>query len=192
MQAYTTSLQPFFAGMPEDVTEQNLQARIRGNILMALSNKFKSILLSTGNKSELAVGYCTLYGDMCGGIGVLADVSKMRVYELAKWMNREKEIIPQNTIERPPTAELKPDQLDQDDLPPYDVLDAILQAYVENDLGVEEVAASLQVDVQLVQDVARRIHGNEYKRLQAPLGIRVTKKAFGIGRRYPIVQRFQE
>ncbi len=184
-------LDPLFVGMAEDVTEQNIQARIRGTLLMALSNKFGSLLLSTGNKSEMAVGYCTLYGDMSGGLAVLADVPKVMVYELARWMNREREVIPDRIITRPPTAELKPDQCDQDDLPPYEVLDPILAAYLEEHLGVDEIVAS-GFERRVVQDIIRRIRINEHKRKQAPLGIKVTSKAFGHGRRYPIVQGFTE
>ena len=191
MRAYRETLAPLFTGLPEDVTEQNIQARIRGNILMALSNKFGHLLLSTGNKSELAVGYCTLYGDMSGGLAVLADVPKQMVYALARELNRERELIPQRTISRAPTAELKPDQLDQDDLPPYATLDAILAAYLEEHLSVDQIAAR-GYERTLVADLVRRITANEYKRRQAPLGLKVTTKAFGQGRRYPIVQKFRE
>lgn len=190
MQAYRETLAPFFAGREEDVTEQNIQARIRGNILMALSNKFGHLLLSTGNKSEMAVGYCTLYGDMSGGLSVLSDVPKEMVYGLAREMNREREIIPERIITRPPTAELKPDQFDQDDLPPYEILDPILQAYLEDHLSIDEIAAR-GFDRAVVGDIVRRIQLNEYKRRQAPVGLKVTTKAFGPGRRYPIVQRFR-
>ena len=191
MEAYRTTLGPMFAGLPEDTTEQNIQARIRGNLLMALSNKFGRLLLSTGNKSEMAVGYCTLYGDMSGGLAVLADVPKVMVYELARLINSGQEMIPKRIITRPPTAELKPDQCDQDDLPPYEVLDAVLYAYLEQHKSIEEIAAE-GVEVQLVRDIVRRIKLNEYKRKQAPLGIKVTTKAFGPGRRYPVVQGFLE
>ncbi|MBV5317336.1 MAG: NAD+ synthase [Desulfobulbaceae bacterium] len=191
MEAYQATLAPLFANLPENTTEQNIQARIRGNLLMALSNKFGRLLLSTGNKSEMAVGYCTLYGDMSGGLAVIADVPKGMVYELARLMNKDQEVIPERIITRPPTAELKPDQCDQDDLPPYEVLDAVLHAYLEEHQGIEEIAAG-GVDVQLVRDIVRRIKLNEYKRKQAPLGIKVTTKAFGPGRRYPVVQGFME
>jgi len=191
MESYHTMLAPFFKGLDEDVTEQNIQARIRGNVLMALSNKFGNMLLSTGNKSEMAVGYCTLYGDMSGGLAVLADVPKVMVYELARWMNRKREVIPDRIITRPPTAELKPDQCDQDDLPDYDVLDPILAAYLEEHLGVDAIVKR-GFDRQIVQDVIRRVVINEHKRKQAPLGLKVTSKAFGYGRRYPIVHRFRE
>ncbi len=189
MQSYEQALNPLFAGLAEDLTEQNLQARIRGNLLMALSNKFGRLLLSTGNKSEMAVGYCTLYGDMSGGLAVLADLPKVMVYELARWMNRNGSVIPERIITRPPTAELKPQQTDQDDLPPYEVLDPILTAYLEEQCSVDEIAArGFQRDV--VQDIIRRIHRSEHKRNQAPLGLKVTSKAFGPGRRYPLAQGF--
>ena len=192
MDVYAQMLAPFFIGLPADVTEQNIQARIRGNLLMALANKFNCLLLSTGNKSEVAVGYCTLYGDMCGAVAVLADVYKTQVYDLARWINRDGEIIPQNTIIRPPTAELRPGQLDQDDLPPYAVLDPILQAYLEKGETVAAIANSLQVDIALVRDIVRRICQNEHKRVQASLSIRVSRKAFGLGRRVPVIQGFRE
>ena len=191
MEAYRESLDPLFAGLDEDATEQNIQARIRGNLLMALSNKFNSLLLTTGNKSEMAVGYCTLYGDMSGGLAVIADVPKIMVYQLARLMNRETEIIPERIITRPPTAELKPDQCDQDDLPPYEVLDVVLQAHLEEHKSIEAIAEG-GIDIGLVRDIVRRIKLNEYKRKQAPLGIKVTTKAFGPGRRYPVVQGFVE
>ncbi|MEA2114805.1 MAG: NAD+ synthase [Thermodesulfobacteriota bacterium] len=190
MEAYHESLVPFFKGLAEDVTEQNIQARIRGNLLMALSNKFGSLVLATGNKSEMAVGYCTLYGDMSGGLAALADVPKVMVYDLARWMNREKEIIPDRIITRPPTAELKEDQCDQDDLPSYEVLDPILAAYLEEHLSVDEITAR-GFKRRVVEDIIHRIRINEHKRKQAPLGLKVTSKAFGHGRRYPIVQGFK-
>lgn len=191
MEAYRASLLPLFKGMDEDVTEQNIQARIRGNLLMALTNKFGHLLLSTGNKSEMAVGYCTLYGDMSGGLAVLADVPKQMVYGLSRWINRDREIIPERIITRPPTAELKPDQLDQDDLPPYDILDPILQAYLEEHASVDEICDQ-GFERRTVEDIVRRIRINEYKRRQAPTGLKVTSKAFGLGRRLPIVQNFRE
>ena len=191
MAAYQATLAPLFVGLQEDTTEQNIQARIRGNLLMALSNKFGRLLLSTGNKSEMAVGYCTLYGDMSGGLAVIADVPKGMVYELARLMNKEREVIPGRIITRPPTAELKPGQCDQDDLPPYEVLDAVLYAYLEEHKGIADIAAG-GVAAKLVKDIVRRIKLNEYKRKQAPLGIKVTTKAFGPGRRYPVVQGFLE
>jgi NAD+ synthetase len=174
-----------------DVTEQNLQARIRGNILMAISNKEGSLLLSTGNKSEMAVGYCTLYGDMSGGLAVISDVPKLLVYELAGYINRTKEIIPESIISRPPSAELAPDQLDQDDLPAYDILDGILKAYLEQNMSIGEIV-SLGFARQVVEDVVRRIRVNEYKRKQAPLGLKVSSKAFGYGRRYPTAQNYRD
>jgi NAD+ synthetase len=158
---------------------------------MALSNKFGHLLLSTGNKSEMAVGYCTLYGDMSGGLAVLADVPKQMVYELAKWINKDNKIIPERIITRPPTAELKPNQVDQDDLPPYEILDPILQAYLEEHLSIDEIC-DLGYDRSVVADIIRRIGINEYKRRQAPTGLKVTTKAFGLGRRLPIVQNFRE
>lgn len=191
MDAYNSALEPLFKGLAEDVTEQNIQARIRGNLLMAMSNKFGNLLLSTGNKSEMAVGYCTLYGDMSGGLAVLADVPKQMVYDLARHINKDREIIPDRIITRPPTAELKPDQYDQDDLPPYEILDPILSAYLEQHLSIDEITAR-GFERSMVKDVVRRITLNEYKRRQAPVGIKVTTKAFGHGRRYPIVQNFQD
>ena len=191
MESYEQILAPLFVGKDEDVTEQNLQARIRGTLLMALSNKLGHLLLSTGNKSEMAVGYCTLYGDLNGGLAVLADVPKAMVYDLARWMNRDKEVIPERIITRPPSAELKPDQLDQDDLPPYDILDPILKGYLEEFLGVDELVQR-GFDRKIVQDIIRRIKINEYKRRQSPMGLKVTSKAFGHGRRYPVAQGFVE
>ena len=191
MQAFADILAPLFSGMDEDVTEQNLQARIRGTILMAYSNKMGHLLLSTGNKSEMAVGYCTLYGDMNGGLAVLADVPKVMVYELARLINAGGEVIPGRIITRPPSAELKPDQLDQDDLPPYEVLDPLVKGYLEDFLSVDELVAR-GFECSVVCDVIGRIKRNEYKRRQAPIGLKVTSKAFGYGRRYPIAQGFQE
>jgi len=189
-KTFNDTLSPYFASLPEDVTEQNIQARIRGNLLMAFSNKFGSLLLATGNKSEMAVGYCTLYGDMSGGLAVIADVPKQLVYELASFVNREKILIPERIITKPPTAELKPDQRDQDDLPPYEVLDRILVLHLEEGLGASQIIEKGYDDV-LVRDLLRRIRLNEYKRKQAPLGLKVTSKAFGYGRRFPNVQNFQ-
>ena len=174
-----------------DITEQNMQARIRGNLLMALSNKYGSLLLSTGNKSEMAVGYCTLYGDMSGGLAVISDVPKLLVYKLAQYINRSKNLIPARIISKPPSAELAPNQLDQDDLPPYEVLDPILQAYLEQNKSVAEIAA-MGFERPTVEDIVKRIRTNEYKRKQAPLGLKVTSKAFGYGRRYPTAQNFKE
>ncbi len=183
------ALAPIFAGLPEDVTEENMQARLRGLILMALSNKENHLLLTTGNKSELAVGYCTIYGDMCGGLAVISDLPKTRVYEISRWINRDREIIPWNTIEKPPSAELRPDQMDQDTLPPYEILDGILELYVEQHLSADEIV-SRGYDESVVRWIQRRVDLNEWKRQQAAPGLRVTSKAFGIGRRMPIVQRF--
>lgn len=174
-------------GPREGLPEQNLQSRIRGNLLMALSNREGSLLLSTGNKSEMSVGYCTLYGDMSGGLAVLADVPKRTVYELSRWFNRAGEVIPQSSIDKPPSAELKPYQKDQDDLPPYDVLDAILIAYIERRRTPEEIAAQ-GFDRALVEDIVRRIDRAEYKRRQAPPCLRISGKAFGVGRRMPIAR----
>ena len=178
-----------FAGLPEDTTEENMQARLRGMILMALSNKFGHILLTTGNKSELAVGYCTLYGDMAGGLAVISDVPKTMVYQLARWMNREREIIPNSTIEKAPSAELKPGQVDQDSLPPYDVLDQILQLYVEENQSAREIVAR-GFEEKTVRWIQHRVDLNEYKRAQAAPGIKVTSRAFGVGRRMPIAQQY--
>jgi NAD+ synthase (glutamine-hydrolysing) len=183
------SLAGVFEGCDEDVTEENMQARIRGLFLMALSNKFGHLLLTTGNKSELAVGYCTIYGDMCGGLAVISDLPKMKVYEVARWINREREVIPWNTIEKPPSAELRPDQKDQDTLPEYEVLDAILGRYVEEQKSSDEIIAE-GFDETVVRWIQRRVDLNEWKRQQAAPGLRVTSKAFGMGRRIPIVQRF--
>jgi len=172
-----------------EVTGQNIQARVRQIILMALSNKFGHLLLSTGNKSELAVGYCTLYGDMSGGLAVISDVPKTMVYQIARLINKGKEVIPQRIIEKPPSAELKPDQLDQDDLPPYDVLDGILMAYIEDIKSAEEII-EMGFEPSIVRDIIRRVDRNEYKRHQTPPGLKVTSKSFGYGRRHPIAQRY--
>ena len=187
--AFKAQFAEVFAGRPEDTTEENMQARLRGMTLMALSNKFGHIVLSTGNKSELAVGYCTIYGDMAGGLAVISDVPKTMVYELSRWMNREREVIPFSTIEKPPSAELKPDQKDQDTLPPYDVLDEILRLYVEENLSARDIVAH-GFDETTVRWVQRRVDINEYKREQAAPGIKVTSRAFGVGRRMPIAQRY--
>ena len=187
---FKKTLEPLFAGMAEDLTEQNLQARIRGNLLMALSNKFGHLLLSTGNKSEMAVGYCTLYGDMNGGLAVISDVPKQLVYALCRHINKEQELIPIRTITKAPTAELKPDQRDQDDLPSYEILDQILELHLEDHLDAADITEK-GFDRQLVEDVLRRVRINEYKRKQAPMGLKVTSKAFGYGRRYPNVQNFR-
>jgi NAD+ synthetase len=188
--AYRTVLSEPFRGRPENVAEENLQARIRGNYLMALSNKFGSMVLSTGNKSETAVGYCTLYGDMAGGLALLSDVPKTMVYALADLINRERELIPRASIEKPPSAELRPNQKDQDSLPPYEVLDRILKAYIEDVKSPDEIAAHFGYDLELVRSIAIRVDRNEYKRRQAPPGLKITSRAFGLGRPFPIVQKF--
>jgi len=188
--AYCKALKPAFGDRPVDVAEENIQARIRGNYLMALSNKFGSMVLSTGNKSELAVGYCTLYGDMAGGLAVISDVPKLMVYELARWINREREVIPQATIDKPPSAELRPNQKDEDSLPPYDVLDRILRAYIEDLWNPQEIADHYGFDAKLVRDIALLVDRNEYKRKQAAPGLKITSRAFGFGRPFPIAQRF--
>ncbi len=187
--AFKAQFREIFTGLPEDATEENMQSRLRGMILMSLSNKFGHLLLTTGNKSELAVGYCTIYGDMAGGLAVISDVPKTMVYQLARWINRERELIPWSTIDKPPSAELKPDQKDQDTLPPYDVLDEILRLYVEENLSGQEIAAK-GFDEKLVHWVQRRVDLNEYKREQAAPGIKVTSRAFGVGRRMPIAQQY--
>jgi NAD+ synthetase len=191
-ESYLTALDPAFESLPRDVTEENIQARVRGNILMALSNKLGSLVLSTGNKSELAAGYCTLYGDMAGGLAALADVPKIMVYDLARYVNRAGERIPQACLEKPPSAELRPNQTDQDSLPPYEVLDAILKDYIEDALSAQEIAEKHHFDLGLVRDTLRKVNGAEYKRQQAPPTLKVTAKAFGMGRRYPIAQKYCE
>lgn len=187
--AAESALSTLFQDRERDVTEENIQARARGLLLMALSNKFGALLLTTGNKSELAVGYCTLYGDMCGGLAVISDLPKTKVYELARHINRNREIIPRSTLAKPPSAELRPDQKDEDSLPPYDVLDAILKAYVEEGLSRREIA-ELGHDPKLVSDMVRKVDLNEYKRKQAAPGLKITPLAFGVGRRIPIVQKY--
>ncbi|GGY07170.1 NAD+ synthase [Paludibacterium paludis] len=188
-EAFTAGLAPAFAGLAEDTTEENLQARIRGTLLMALSNKTGKLVLTTGNKSEMTTGYCTLYGDMAGGFAVLKDVAKTLVYELSRWRNRETEVIPERIIVRPPSAELRPEQTDQDSLPPYEVLDAIMQRYMENNLSAEEIIAEGFAEAD-VRKVVRLLKINEYKRRQAPVGPRVTHRSFGKDWRYPITNRF--
>jgi NAD+ synthase (glutamine-hydrolysing) len=186
-QSYKRSLAPEFKGLSEDETEENLQARIRGVLLMALSNKFNALLLSTGNKSEIAMGYCTLYGDMSGGLAVISDIPKTLCYRLARFLNKDKELIPERILTRPPSAELRPDQTDQDTLPPYEVLDRILEAAVEKNLGYDDIVG-LGYDPGIVSEMLRRLVLNEYKRRQAPPGLKITSKAFGYGRRYPIAR----
>lgn len=188
--SYRSALAGPFRELPENVTEENLQARIRGNYLMALSNKFGSMVLSTGNKSEMAVGYCTLYGDMAGGLAMLSDVPKTMVYALADLINRDRELIPRASIEKPPSAELRPNQTDQDSLPPYEVLDRILRAYIEDVKSPEEIARHYAFDLELVRSIAGKVDRNEYKRRQAPPGLKITSRAFGLGRPFPIVQKF--
>ncbi len=188
-EASCKTLAPVFAGMPEDVTEENIQSRARGLLLMALSNKFGALVLSTGNKSELAVGYCTLYGDMVGGLAVISDVPKTLVYRLSAYVNSRGPVIPLATIEKPPSAELRADQKDSDSLPPYDVLDAILEDYVEESRSSDEIARAHNFDPALVKRVIGLVARSEYKRQQAAPGIKITNKAFGYGRRFPIAAK---
>jgi NAD+ synthase (glutamine-hydrolysing) len=190
---YLEVVSQVFLGKKQDVTEENLQARIRGNLLMALSNKFGWLVLTTGNKSEMSVGYCTLYGDMAGGFNVIKDVPKTLVYRLAQFFNRSKgkEVIPRSVLQKPPSAELRPDQKDTDSLPPYDILDPILKAYVEDDLSVEEITAR-GFEENLVKRIIRMVDLNEYKRRQAPPGIKITARAFGKDRRFPITNLYKE
>src|SRR5213075_1025199 len=193
--AFKSQFAEIFKELPENETEENMQPRLRAMTLMALSNKFGHLLLTTGNKSELAVGYCTIYGDMAGGLAVISDVPKTMIYELARFINSEasrtgkREIIPASTIEKPPSAELRPNQKDQDTLPPYDVLDAILRLYVEDNLSAAEIIGQ-GFDGKTVRWVQRRVDLNEYKRAQAAPGLKVTSRAFGVGRRMPIAQRY--
>jgi NAD+ synthase/NAD+ synthase (glutamine-hydrolysing) len=191
MNTFAQLLAPQFAGSAADTTEENLQARIRGMLLMALSNKTGAIVLTTGNKSEMAVGYATLYGDMAGGFAAIKDIYKTLVYRLARYRNTLSDAIPENIITRPPSAELKPGQTDQDTLPPYEVLDAIIEAYMERDLSPREIIAMgyLETDVRRVIGMLKR---NEYKRRQAPIGIRITKRGFGKDWRYPITARYTD
>jgi NAD+ synthase (glutamine-hydrolysing) len=184
-------LQPLFAGTPFGLAEENLQPRIRGTLLMALSNKFGALVLTTGNKSEMSTGYCTLYGDMVGALAVIGDVMKTRVYALSRYVNRVREIIPWETIEKPPSAELRPEQVDTDSLPPYEVLDPILEAYVERYCSAEQIAEEQGVDVALVRSVIQLVERSEYKRQQAAPVLKVTKKSFGMGRRFPIAVKVQ-
>ncbi len=189
VSAAEAALAPLFKGMPADVTEENIQARARGVLLMAMSNKFGALLLTTGNKSEISVGYCTLYGDMCGGLAAISDLPKMKVFALARHMNLEREVIPVNTIEKPPSAELRPDQKDEDSLPPYPVLDGILRLYVEEGLSSAEIIEK-GYEEEVVRDIIRKVDLNEYKRKQAAPGLKTTPLAFGVGRRIPIVQKY--
>lgn len=191
-QLYLETLAPYFKETEQDHTEENLQARIRGMILMAFSNKFGYLTLGTGNKSEMAMGYSTLYGDMCGGLGVLGDVTKQQVYALARWINRKQEIIPQSTLTKAPSAELAKNQKDSDTLPEYFIIDTVLKEYVEEHHSPQKIAQMSSFSLPLAKDLVRRIHINEYKRQQAPPVLRVTKKAFTVGRRFPIVQRWNQ
>lgn len=191
MKVFAELLADQFAGLPADTTEENLQARIRGMLLMALSNKTGAIVLTTGNKSEMATGYATLYGDMAGGFAVLKDLYKTFVFRLSNWRNTVSPVIPQNIIDRPPSAELKPDQKDQDSLPPYDMLDAIIQAYMERDESPRDIVAAGFPEGE-VRRVVGMLKRNEYKRRQAPVGIRVTQRGFGRDWRYPITSRYQD
>ena len=190
-QAVMKTLEPMFAGTPFGLAEENVQSRMRGLLLMALSNKFGALVLTTGNKSEMSVGYCTLYGDMVGALAVIGDVMKTRVYALSHYANREREIIPRATIEKAPSAELRPDQKDTDSLPPYEVLDPILEAYVERYWSAEQIAADQKVDVELVRQVLKLVERSEYKRQQAAPVLKVTRKSFGMGRRFPIAVKVQ-
>jgi NAD+ synthase/NAD+ synthase (glutamine-hydrolysing) len=189
VQAYRQTLQNVFAGRKEDVTEENIQSRARGTLLMALSNKFGAIVLSTGNKSELGVGYCTLYGDMVGGLAVISDVPKTLVYRLSHYANSRRELIPRPTLEKPPSAELRPDQKDSDSLPPYEILDAVLEDYVEDAHSAERITADYGFDIEVVKRVVRMVDRAEYKRQQAAPGIKISSKAFGYGRRFPIAAK---
>jgi NAD+ synthase (glutamine-hydrolysing) len=189
-EAYLGSLREIFRGREPDIAEENIQARVRGNLLMALSNKYGHLVLSTGNKSELAVGYCTLYGDMSGGLSVIADVPKTMVYEVASYINRETAVIPREIIEKAPSAELRENQTDQDTLPPYEVLDQILHYYVDEGYSLQQILR-LDFDAETVRWVIRAVDRNEYKRRQAAPGLKVTSKAFGMGRRMPVAARFE-
>jgi NAD+ synthetase len=189
--ALLETLSPVFKGLPTDTTEENLQARIRGTLLMAMSNKTGSLVLTTGNKSEMTVGYATLYGDMAGGFAVLKDVSKTWVYRLSKYRNTLGRVIPERIITRPPSAELKPDQTDQDSLPPYDVLDAIMSSYVEKNMSIGEIVKQGFAEAD-VRRVVKLIRIAEYKRRQAPVGVRITDRSFGKDWRYPITVRYQD
>jgi NAD+ synthase (glutamine-hydrolysing) len=188
-EAYRATLRDVFSGFKEDVTEENLQSRARGMILMALSNKFGAIVLSTGNKSELGVGYCTLYGDMVGGLAVISDVPKTLVYRVSEYVNSRREVIPRATLEKPPSAELRANQKDSDSLPPYDILDAVLEDYVEDSHPAERIAAERGIDIEVVRRVIRLVDRAEYKRQQAAPGLKISPKAFGYGRRFPIAAK---
>ncbi|MCX5799487.1 MAG: NAD(+) synthase, partial [Proteobacteria bacterium] len=188
--AYLSTLLPFFKGLAEDITEENIQARIRGNILMALSNKFGWLVLTTGNKSEMSVGYATLYGDMAGGFAVIKDVPKTLVYKIARFRNRLGRVIPERVLVKEPTAELKPDQKDSDTLPPYEILDQILKAYIEEDKHAGEISSVASAS-GFVEKTLRMVDNSEYKRRQSPIGIKITPKAFGKDRRMPITNKYR-
>jgi NAD+ synthetase len=190
-QSSLDTLTPFFEGKAPDLTEENMQARLRGTILMALSNKFNRLVLSTGNKSEMSMGYCTLYGDMCGGLAVISDLLKTQVYELSRYANRHKAVIPESVFTKAPSAELRPNQTDQDSLPPYDVLDAVLKRTIEDNLSPDDIVLE-GFDQALVSRVTRALDASEYKRRQMAPGIKVTPKAFGVGRRVPVAQKYRE
>jgi NAD+ synthetase len=189
VEAYRQTLQEIFKGRKEDVTEENIQSRARGTLLMALSNKFGAIVLSTGNKSELGVGYCTLYGDMVGGLAVISDVPKTLVYRLSHYVNSRRPVIPPPTLEKPPSAELRPDQKDSDSLPPYEILDVVLEDYVEDAHSAERIAGDRGFDIEVVRRIMRMVDRAEYKRQQAAPGIKISPKAFGYGRRFPIAAK---
>jgi len=188
-EEFSKSLEPFFKGTGFGLAEENLQPRIRGSLLMALSNKTGALVLTTGNKSEMACGYCTLYGDMVGALAVIGDVYKTEVYELSRWVNREREVIPEDTLTKPPSAELRPGQKDTDSLPPYEVLDPIVRAYIEEYSSAEEIVRSQGVDLELVRKVIRLVELSEYKRQQAAPVLKVSRKSFGMGRRFPIAAK---
>ena len=188
---FTQALEPLFAGRPADLTEENIQSRIRGTLLMALSNKLGALVLTTGNKSEMAVGYCTLYGDMVGALAVVGDLVKTRVYALSRYVNREREVIPANIVNKPPSAELRPGQLDTDSLPPYEVLDPLVEAFVERYMPMQAIAEQQGLDLALVQKIVKLIEQSEYKRQQAAPVLKVTAKSFGNGRRFPIAVKVQ-
>jgi NAD+ synthetase len=190
MHCFDQTLQPVFADRPRDVTEENIQSRIRGNLLMALSNKFGSILITTGNKSELAVGYCTIYGDMSGGLAIISDVPKTMVYRLCRWLNKQigKDVIPASVLQKPPSAELKPDQKDEDTLPPYSILDEILNLYIEKGYSIDQIITK-GFDASLVKRIADMVKKAEFKRQQAPPGLKITDRAFGTGWRMPIARK---
>ncbi len=188
---FRLALEPLFTGTKSDITEENIQSRIRGVLLMALSNKFGALVLTTGNKSEMAVGYCTLYGDMVGALAVIGDLVKTRVYAVCNWINREREVIPEAILTKPPSAELRPGQMDTDSLPPYEVLDPILEAYVERYETPEQISRERGFPLELVQQVVHLVERSEYKRQQAAPVLKVTAKSFGMGRRFPIAVKVQ-